>query len=59
MLLYYVFWTFMGFIIHVQSSSMTLVCSPRRAEHSKAVDNGKAPDGNDPEMGRRGSGVAD
>ena len=31
---------------------MTLVCSPLRAERTEAVDDGEAPDWNDPEMGK-------
>ena len=45
--------------LHVQSSSddSHLFTTPHRA--SEAVDDGVAPDGNDPEIGRRGSEVAD
>ena len=44
--------------LHVQSSSddSRLLSTPH---HSEAVDDGEAPDGNDSEMGKRGSGVAD
>jgi hypothetical protein len=41
---------------------MTLIfwpCWPRHAERAKAVDDGEAPDKNEPEMGTRGSGVID
>ena len=31
---------------------MTLVCWPRRAERTEAVDDDEAPDWNDPEMGK-------
>ena len=45
--------------LHVQSSfdDSRLLTMPH--ERSEAVDDGEAPDGNDSEMGRRGSGVAD
>ena len=45
--------------LHVQSSSddSRLLTTPHR--RSEAVDEGEVPDGNDSEMGRRGSGVTD
>ena len=45
--------------LHVQSSSDDSRLLTRCTERSKAVDDGEDPDGNDPEMGRRGSGVTD
>ena len=44
--------------LHVQSSSddSCLLTTPHRS--SEAVDDSEAPDGNDSEMGKRGSGVA-
>ena len=45
--------------LHVQSSSddSRLLTTPHRTH--EAVDDGEAPDGNDSEMGKRCSGVAD
>ena len=45
--------------LHVQSSSNDSCFLPCCTERSEVVDDSEAPDGNDSEMGRRGSGVAD
>ena len=45
--------------LHVKSSSDDSRLLTRRTERSEAVDDGEAPDGNDSEMGKRSSGVAD
>ena len=44
--------------LHVRSPFDDSRLLTTRTERSKAVDDGEAPDGNDSEMGRHGSGVA-
>ena len=44
--------------LHIQSSFDDSRLLTHPTKRSEVVDDGEAPDGNDPKMGRRGSGVA-